>query len=194
MQWSGHQDAQGFELQNYRDETLAAKPAYSSPDDEGRKIFVDTPGADYGPWVGDEDSGDWIRPGAFGGSGAGYTEAGLLMLLDPRPMADFGAGFDPLDPAYVVVRRPLDTLEELYLQATCDDGGGGQAIVGNGNILSEIPWGPGTVTVYEVWWDSQGGLFPPFSTGYWNVNLLVVNTDTGDIVDVLTVAVNGAPL
>jgi hypothetical protein len=71
MKWSGPQSAEGFELQNYRDETMAAKPAYSSPDDAGRTIFVTTPGADYGVWIGSEAVTDWIRPATFGGGAGG---------------------------------------------------------------------------------------------------------------------------
>jgi len=190
--WSGPQDADGNELQNYRDETLAAVPAYVSPDDAGRRIWVSTAGADYGPWVGDDDTGDWVRPSTFGGSGGGYAEPGLLMWVDPRPLVGFGNGFDPLSPAFVILSRPLTAFEVLYLQMSCDDGGL-PAIVGAGNLGVTIALGPGTVTAQEVWWDQKDGLGPFFVDDSWSVNLLVNDLDSGNTMDVITVDVEGPP-
>lgn len=88
---------------------------------------------------------------------------------------------------------PVDTLEVLFLNMVCLDTGV-PTLVGAGNIGAEIPYGPGAVTVYEVWWDSRDGLDPVIVDGSWMVNLIVYNTDTEAIVDVLSLAINSGPL
>jgi hypothetical protein len=123
MKWSGNQDAQGFQLSNYRDETLDVLPAYVVGDDSGRKIFVgDIASPDYGPWIGDDPSGGWQRPGFYGGGGGGgYLEPSLMCVVEPHIFFPGSTGFSPVDPAFVTTSRILDVDESVILKVGVED-------------------------------------------------------------------------
>ena len=188
--WSGSQDAQGYELKDFRNEQLAAKPVYTSPDDEGRLIFVTTPGADYGPWEGDDVTGDWVRPASWGGGG--YTEPGLLLYSDPRPLQDFGIGFAPFVPAYIYTSRALLPTDILFLQILCDNFGSPD-LVGAGNLGPGVPIGSLGELQYHVWWDAGLGLIFFGSSANYAVNLIAIDTVSGDTLDVITIDIEAPP-
>lgn len=187
MKWTGNQNAQGRELQNYRDEVLATKPSYSSPTDAGRKIFISTLGADYGEWVGDEEVTDWVRPAAFGGQG--YTEPGLLCWVEPQ-LVDGVAGFAPGTLANVMLKRAPTVNEVLLLLQQYDTDG-----IGTPGLLpaaTRVAWGAyGDLWSEQVWWNAGAfGIAPILLTGFpTHARLVLYDTVVGVYRDGLSVSI-----